>query len=58
MNVSIHSIMWSEPEPGIFQYTYMMDGFLHRYFINTLKGTRSPIEILDKVWRIKINTHK
>jgi len=45
--------MWSETQPGIFQYSYIMDGILHRYFINTFKGERSPIEIFDNVWRRK-----
>lgn len=48
-----NSKMWSEPIPGIFQYTYTMDGVLHRYFIDTFKGTRSPIEIFNKEWRLK-----
>ena len=49
--------MWTEIYPGIFQYTYVMDGVYHRYFINTFNCERSPIEIFDKVWKIK-NEHK
>jgi hypothetical protein len=46
--------MWNEVAPGIFQYTYVVDGVPHRYFINTFKTTRSPIEIFDKYWRPKL----
>ena len=45
--------MWSEVKPGIYQYTYVLDGVTHRYFIDTFKAVRSPVEIFDKVWRQK-----
>lgn len=46
--------MWTEVKPGIFQYTYKLDGVLHRYFIDTFTGIRSPIEVFDKYWRPKL----